>query len=87
MSHLVGHSRGRLRYGKVTLSPVPTCWPGGVPWLLRPAVIDPGILSQSLARWGVSTWRDRQVGVSMPMRCYNQHQNIDVVWRRPWAVV
>ena len=41
MSHLVGHSRGRLRYGKVTLSPVPTCWPRGVPWLLRPTVIDP----------------------------------------------
>ena len=41
MSHLVGHSRGRVRYAKVTLSPVPECWPWGVPWLLRPTVIDP----------------------------------------------
>ena len=54
MSHLVGHSRGRVRYGKVTLSPVPKCWPRGVPWLLRPTVIDPSILSQSLVRWRVS---------------------------------
>ena len=54
MSHLVGHSRGRVRYGKATLSPVLKYWPRGVPWLLRPTVIDPSILSQSLARWRVS---------------------------------